>query len=255
MFRAKEKNSKKRQASHYGRDHNRFMGFFSFFLKSVICLGVVISGVIGVQWLRDPNHFPITEVELLGDIQYTATDTIRTQIADELNAGFFGTKISKLRAVLLSLPWIQNVEIDRVWPSKLVITLKEHEPFAKWNDTFVITRKGVLIHPDLNSIPDGLPVLQGPQMLFHQVWQHYLEMSQILNPYDLTISRVILAPRGAWQVRLSNNSDIILGTWEVNDRLKRFVKIYSRALKEKGDNIRYFDLRYTSGLAVGWKTN
>jgi cell division septal protein FtsQ len=46
---------------------------------------------------------------------------------------------------------------------------------------------------------------------------------------------------------------VILGTHEKKQRLYRFVKAYNQSLKKDQASIAYVDMRYTTGMAVGWK--
>lgn len=65
--------------------------------------------------------------------------------------------------------------------------------------------------------------------------------------------RLELAQRGSWRFRLDNGMQVILGTHEKKQRLHRFVKAYNQSLKKDQASIAYVDMRYTTGMAVGWK--
>jgi cell division protein FtsQ len=46
---------------------------------------------------------------------------------------------------------------------------------------------------------------------------------------------------------------IVLGTNDILTRLRRFVHAYEKQLHMRQKDLAYVDLRYTSGMAIGWK--
>ncbi len=45
----------------------------------------------------------------------------------------------------------------------------------------------------------------------------------------------------------------MLGQGRLIEKMRRFVTIYEKALKEKQDQVARVDLRYPQGLAVAWR--
>ena len=64
--------------------------------------------------------------------------------------------------------------------------------------------------------------------------------------------RVVLTPRLAWQLRLDNGLQIMLGRDgdQAETRLKRFVAAYDSTLKTVARKHEYVDLRYPNGFAL-----
>ena len=58
--------------------------------------------------------------------------------------------------------------------------------------------------------------------------------------------------RHAWILVLNNGIRLELGKEALVERVKRFLLLYPK-LKHKQQQIVYFDLRYDTGVAVGWK--
>ena len=75
-------------------------------------------------------------------------------------------------------------------------------------------------------------------------------MQNLLSFSDLAIEELLLSERFAWDVKLSNEIRLRLGRSEFINRLQRFVDLYP-ILQTK--SVDYVDLRYDTGLAVGWK--
>ena len=91
-----------------------------------ICGMALLAACFGaIYWLLMPQHFPLTRVELKGDF----TNTSRAELDKALprvSGNFFAADLSEVRASLERLPWVRHVEVRRLWPDRLEITIEEH---------------------------------------------------------------------------------------------------------------------------------
>lgn len=229
--------------------------FLKRFLQTLSCVFVFFTVSYSVFWCLDPAHFPISSIRFIGERKYLSQHELQNVIFAEVKTGFFGLKVSSLQQHLLSLPWIKQVDVRKVWPNQLVIHFEEHEPAARWGDKGVISDMGALFYPELSKVDVELPKLQGPEGRAPLVWQQFLVMEETLAPLNLTITHLTLAPRGAWHLQLSNGITVILGTNDILMRLQRFVHAYEKQLHMRHTEMAYVDLRYTSGMAIGWGTS
>jgi cell division protein FtsQ len=192
----------------------------------------------------------------LGERKYLSQENVRKVISSEVKAGFFGLKVLTLQQELLSLPWMKQVDIRKVWPNQLEIHFEEHTPAAMWGDKGVLSSAGILFYPpSTKSLLVKLPVLQGPEGRHTLVWDQFLAIKAILAPVNLEITQLVLAPRGAWHMKLSNGITVVLGTNDIMTRLSHFVGAYKKDLYARHQDMVYVDLRYTSGMTIGWKSN
>lgn len=243
----------KKQATRYVKSTKKKTS--SLHKLSVYTSGLLVIGVfIAVYWLMSGNRFPITAVKVIGERQHVSSTQLHNMIFPHIQAGFFSVKVSNLQQQLLLLPWIKQVDIRRVWPGQLVVRISEHKPAAIWNQTSILSADGDIITPSEGDIKTlNLPHFLGPQNKQELVWQQYLSMEEAISGLHLHISTLKLAERGAWEIVLNNGVRVILGTQDIDIRLNRFVKAYKKEFSRKSNNISYVDLRYTSGMAVGWK--
>lgn len=86
--------------------------------------------------------------------------------------------------------------------------------------------------------------------------QAQLEQAQT----GLNVASLKRSAAGSWSVNVRGQADadsvdfvLRLGANDTDERLQRFVTIYSRGLYRDVNRIAYADLRYTSGLAIGWQ--
>lgn len=209
----------------------------------------------GVISCLDPANFPIRTITFVGEPRALSYEDLQKTIILEIEPGFFRLRVSHLQSALLSRPWMKHVDIRKIWPNRLVVKFEEHTPIARWGDNGMISATGQVFFPKESlSQFNSLPFLKGPAARSAYVWENYLEMREILASHKLGISQLILAPRGSWHVKLDNGVIVNLGTDDMIKRLKRFVRVYKTHLQSKNQAIAYVDLRYTSGLAVGWKS-
>lgn len=228
-------------------------------LKWLSSVTLFFSIAYGLIWCLDPAHFPITTVKIIGQRHFLSAKALQETTVPHLHAGFFRLKVSSLQAQLLSLPWIKQVEVRKIWPNQLVIKFEEHTPAAFWINKGarkgLISQTGTLFFPDMKDVKAlNLPCLEGPENKSGLVWQQWLEMGKTIAALDLKITHLSLVARGAWQLRLSNGLTVILGKNDELNRLQAFADAYERHLKDKQIQIASVDLRYTNGMAVGWRT-
>ncbi len=223
-----------------------------------ICCTLVLF-VVGYLffWCLDPAHFPILSVKVVGQRNHITEEEIQQIVVGQIKGGFFRLKVSTLQQQLLSLPWTKQVDIRKVWPDKLVIHLEEHSPAALWRSkgtySGIFSDTGAVFYPSSPVGLKDLPVLEGPEGNANLVWQQYVVMEEILASLNVKITQCVLAPRGAWHLRLSNDITIMLGTSDIVARLRRFTVAYENQLSERQHAMAYVDLRYTRGMAIGWK--
>lgn len=247
---------KRKQTTRISRQPKKWNFNFKRFFQGLSCLLVVVSLSYVVFWCLQPSNFPISSVRFIGERRHLTPEQLQVVIAPELKKGFFRLKVSTLHRHLLLLPWVKQVEIRRVWPDQLLIHFQEHTPAARWGEKGLLSTTGVLFYPEPFECEElNLPVLQGPEGKSGLVWQEYLIMKETLAPLRLKIARLVLAPRGAWHLQLSNGITVILGKTDVLPRLNRFVHAYEKHIAIRQNEVSYVDLRYTSGMSIGWKAS
>lgn len=76
-------------------------------------------------------------------------------------------------------------------------------------------------------------------------------MHALITTTDMAIDELSLSERFVWQVQLKNGIKLNLGRQEFIDRLQRFIDVYP-LLAQQEKAVKYVDLRYDTGVAVGW---
>jgi cell division protein FtsQ len=85
-----------------------------------------------------------------------------------------------------------------------------------------------------------------------EVTKRYVNFSKIVAPLGAPLERVALTARLAWQLRLANGLNIMLGrdADAAERRLQRFVEVFDSTAKITNKKNEYVDLRYPNGFAL-----
>lgn len=217
-----------------------------------LCLLVCGLGSL-VVYSKQVEHFPVREIELKTETKNVSETAVIEMVRLHLNKSFFWLNVDKIQKHILSLPWVAEAQIQRVWPDKIVVEIKEHTALARWNGKGILSTEGNIFYPEESSISEKLPKFSGQDGRAKEILQQYFSVLEQLGPVGLSVKSLEVSATGAWQIRLDNELAIILGKTGLNERLARFVEVYQASLKSQKERIEYIDLRYTNGLAIGWK--
>jgi len=228
----------------------QFTGVHFAGLLLVLMLAAVIWGA---WWLRLPEHFPIRSVQVSGRMLYVDENRIRNKVSENINHNFFMQDIDEIRASLLQLPWVEDVFVRRVWPDTLRIEVREHQPFAIWEDGGLVNTKGRWFEADSGDVKNSLPVLSGPKSLVREVAEQFSLYRRQLQSLGLSLQKVKVDKRRAWSLVMQDGFIVRLGRKNISGRLQRFQRGYTVALKQQKQQIQAIDMRYTNGFAVQWK--
>lgn len=195
-----------------------------------------------------PGLFPLRSVRLSAAPQRVDAQAVLQVVRNEVQGNFITADIERLRASLERLPWVRGVNIRREFPDRLVMRLEEHQPLARWNHSALVNQQGEVFEASFAQV---LPNFIGQDGASADVTQHYAQFSQQLAPLDLQVVQLAQSPRHAWQLHLSNGMVLELGSDDMQQRLARFVAVYPYSLAGMQGSVRYVDLRYRNGFAVG----
>jgi len=210
-----------------------------------------VSAVLGVAVhyaIHMPGWFPLQDVRLSEAPQQVDVAGVLQSVRNDVQGNFFTVDIERLRKSLEKLPWVRSVSIHREYPDELMVQLEEHQVLARWNKVALVNRQGEVFIGDSRQI---LPEFTGQDDAAAEVAQNYAEFSRQLDSLGLQVTRIALSPRHAWQLRLSNGMVLELGREDMQQRLARFVVAYPYSLAAVQGRVKYVDLRYRNGFAVG----
>jgi cell division protein FtsQ len=220
-----------------------------------LCLFLLLIGlIVGIWALKNPQFFPIRRVAVEASFQHINQQTLRDVIIPYTNKKtFFTIPIGKLRASLLTLPWVFEATVSRVWPDKLRVIISEQEVVARWNDKALFNTKGKVFIPPKMPVETNWPLLTGSDDQEAIVWQRYVETNKLLHHIGLNVIRMDLLPTLDLRILLNNGISMILINDNFANSIETFMKAYFKILKSKQNQIESMDFRYNNGFAVKFK--
>lgn len=231
-------------------DDARQLDALALTLTLVSLLGLVVAGVAFV--VRLPV-FAFGEVVVTGPLARADAAQLEAVIRDELSGTFFTMDLARARATLARVPWVRDVALRRQWPSRLEVTVDEHDPLARFNDDRLVSRRGEVF--DARS-REALPQFEGPESRAAEMAERYGRFGDTLRPLGLRLTDMRLSPRGGWRLRAEGAAGPLvleLGRDDPEGRLARFVSVHGRtlgALAKAGTRVEAVDLRYRNGFAA-----
>jgi cell division protein FtsQ len=227
-------------------DNPRRLNAAAGFLAGLALFGFAFAGA--KLALRSPA-FPVRSVQLLTVPKHAPREAIERAVRAQAGGNFFGTRIDALRRALEQVPWVRKVEVRRVWPDRLEVSLEEHVALARWGSSGAVNTYG-----ERFAGPAGaeLPLFIGPDGSEAEIAARYPRFARLLEPLGAPLERVVLTPRYAWQLRLANGLNLMLGRDAdvAEQRLQRFVGVYQATLGRMPGRHEYVDLRYANGFAL-----
>jgi cell division protein FtsQ len=222
-------------------------------LAGIVSGFFVLAGCLGaLYWLLLPQRFPVTQVELKGELKNTSRAQIEAALP-RAAGNFFAADLAEVRERVERLPWVRRVAVRRIWPGRLEVSVEEHVALARWGTGEEMSRLvntfGETFSADTRQT---LPVFVAPGGSAAEVVWRYHRFNELVAPLGTGVERVVLTQRLAWQLRLGNGLHVMLGRDAdlAEQRLKKFVDAHSATLARTGKKHEYVDLRYPNGFAL-----
>lgn len=229
-----------------------FWGGVVFFVLTLVCLALL--GLHLADVLSDRERLPISQVQLSGEQRFTTDQEIR----EALKAGaglesLLMQDVAEVQTRLEGLPWVDRVSVRKVWPDALSIHISEQQPVAVWDPETVLNQRGETFKvPSLVPV-EALPKLTGPDGKAGEVLNGYQDFEALLAFNGFSITSAELSSRKSWQLTLKRGIVLELGREDAINRIQRFIYLYRELTEPQREKIAYADLRYDTGIAIGWQ--
>jgi len=243
----------------------------SFGLGLVFFVCVLISLISLGWWLTqifvEQENLPVNSIVITGEMPYTQHEEVMAALSDIDLGNFFQVNVNDIQAQVSALPWVYSVAVRKQWPNEVKIYVVDQTPIAFWNGDFILNQFGKAFQAQRTALKQGLPEFFGPEGSELLALENFNNLNDLLEYRNLSIDELILSERFSWQLTLSNGIRLNLGREERVKRVQRFMDVYpliktylaEQENQEKNNKkqikqaVDYIDLRYDTGLAVGWK--
>lgn len=215
---------------------------------------------------QQPSRFPVSNVDVLGTVDYVNREKLMRTIESYTGEGFYGLDIDDVRQSVESLPWIAQAHVSRVWPGRIEVRVEEHEPAARWNDNSLISKRLEVFEPpqlqldnpqyqEWREVFASLPLLRGAEGRQRVLLNQFRADESALTRFDVSLDLLHEDERLSQTLELSNGVTVRLGYEERELRVQRFLDVYERLVNHADSASEFrsltFDMRYSNGFALG----
>ncbi len=218
--------------------------------------GFILAG--GPEWVRNQASqasaragFSIAKVEIHG-MQYTSSLDVHTVLTAQQGAILFAN-IADIKAGIEKISWVEQANVERQLPDRLVIRLKERTPFAIWQrrgELNVIDRAGVTLTRARLDRFAALPIVVGENAHLHAA-QLFADLAVSDNLRGQLDSAVWVGNR-RWNIKFRSGEVLMLPEGEKMQKLalSAFSQLQS-GYHLLGRGEAHFDMRLGDRLFVG----
>jgi cell division protein FtsQ len=198
---------------------------------------------------------PLRSIAVDGPFQRVSAVEVQQAALGALKGGFVSADLDRVRVAVEALTWVDRARVQRLWPDRIRIEVVEQQAAARWGEDGLLNTRGELIATGVRHVPPELPRLDGPQGSEAMVAQRFLATQDRLGGLGLQVAALRLDARGAWELDLSTGVTVRLGRRQVDERMDRFVQFGAQVIAGRAAEVRYVDMRYSNGFAIGWRGN
>ena len=217
--------------------------FFILLTATVFVLSEIYNNKI--------KYFEIKKISLNKKLVNSSKENIENISKKYLKGkSFFNFKIDYLILELNKVEWVRNVDIRRVYPNEVSITIEEHQPVAIWNNKRYINNFGELF--EVKIIKKNLPLLQSDEDRIKEIFDYFYQFNENLrlNNLEYKINKIEENEIRSVTIFLTSGLYIKLGSKNVKNKINLFFKVYKSLKTRDLKKIRYIDMRYSNGFSL-----
>lgn len=230
---------------------------FAALMASALLIGssVVYGTIVGghmpgvVQSVTARTGFAIDNIEIVGN-RYTSEIDVFGAVGLDGWTSLIGFSAGEARERIARLPWVEKVEVQKVYPSTLAVTMIERQPFAVWQQgsrLWVVEEDGRVITPLARSQHAELPVVVGSG-----AEEHAAEFISVMQGFPQLASRTRAYIRVAdrrWDLRMRNGTTVKLPVENYEQALAALVDV-DRAQELFARDVSVVDMRLDGRMVL-----
>jgi len=226
-------------------------------VKLAVSALVVVSFFLIEPFLQETlkQKVPIKHVGVEGAFQYISKQDIQSKISPFIGEGYFSLDLQAIQESVMSLPWAEKVQVQRVWPNGVKLRLYEQKPVVRWKTDSLLNIRGEIFTPANINAFKFLPVLDAPIEQRKEMLEvmHGLRVS--LMDQDLSLSEFRVSDRHSWVLVMADGMLIQLGRFKPLHKFSQLLNAFVVSGDEIVNKIAYVDMRYPNGYSVRWRDN
>lgn len=237
--------------------NNKKNSFDTALSKFIMVIVVILFLCAAAYWsMKNFSYFQIATINLVNvhsgePLKFVDKQKLFDAMKPYLSGSRFDLELDKAQEAARKFDWVSDVKIECTSLDTVTVTVREHEPVARWIRSNIIAGlvdgEGKVFQA---AYKQRLPEFDGAAAVLPQMVSQYKSFITELKPLRLEILRLQYTPRASWSMMLNNGIELRLGKQEVNTRMSRFVNAWQYSLREKAGQLDYVDMRYPDGFAT-----
>lgn len=206
---------------------------------------LLIASILIITYKYEYLSFPIEEIDIISTDKKYNEKKINKYIDSLYENDLLLSNIDSIQKNIISDEWIRDVEITKSFPSKLVISIIQHEPIAIYNNR-IMSKTGELISSASNL--ESLPVIIDKEKRPIAAYETLSSTLVSLKKIDLIVKKIEIYHS---LIKIYTTSIVIISdrsNFEKN--MHRLVSLFSDIKNTYGKNITSIDMRYSNGFAI-----
>ncbi|WP_162652633.1 cell division protein FtsQ/DivIB [Lentilitoribacter sp. Alg239-R112] len=197
------------------------------FFAGVLSYGTFIGGHsnVAMRTVTSAVGFAVEEIQISGNAETSDIDVLQELGLNETSS-LLTLDLAAAHAKLMSLPWVNHVELRKIYPASLQVKLGERQAFAIWqhgSQLSLIDNDGDVITPFDGVTGQGLPLLVGVGA--EQGASEFLNKLASWPSVSTQLKALIRVAERRWDVRLDNGVTLNLPEKDVDVALAQFEEL------------------------------
>lgn len=198
------------------------------------------------------TEMPIQHVFVKGDFYQIDKQELEHTLAPLVGSSYLDVDIKTIKESLMDFAWVQSVEVRKIWPASLEVSVVENQAIATWGENGFVNEFGKVFKPENvnKEFLVGIPDLNGLDKQSDLVLNTYVQLSDLSRRSNLKIVQFSLFANNYWKLTFDQGSEVLLAKGRELQSLNTFLEVYQQRLKNSQQHLVRVDMRYNNGFSV-----
>lgn len=211
---------------------------------------LVLVGLAYAYFSWQESKVKYLSYQVVNSLKYVSLDELDAALIPYLSESFWDVNMQAVKASLEEIEWIKQASVRRNWPGYLDLEIEEHQPVARWDKNFLISKEGVVFKPASQADFENLILLSGDKLQAKELLITMLKTQREVKKLDWELAEMIQQIDGIIRIKFVNQQQLTVNAKDLEKKLTSFIMAYPKLPTKLVESAQNFDLRYSNGLAI-----